>query len=485
MAKLKQKVISGFIWTVGEKFGSIMVRMLVGWVLMNYLMPEQYAPIIMLGVFLAISKVLTDSGFGQALIQCREATPTDYSSVFYLNIVLSVVLYLVLTILLVVMVWYYDTPLLYKIGPWLFLSGPIDALGFVQIAKLTREMRFDVLSKMHFTANVTSSVIAVTMAITGWGVWALVAQAVSLSIMRTGMAWAMTSWRPAGAFSIESIRKLFRFGSNLLYTGLVSETFGNLSQLVIPKTAGGTQLGLYDKTRKLKDDVAYTITLSLASVTFPAFSSMQNEDEKLKLASRKVIAVISLALFPIMGGLMVTGSEIFHIFIDESKGWWDGIGYFQLFCISALFMPLTHIMLNILKAKGSSRTIFKLEVIKKTFAVAVLAFTAPISVQAIVYGYLAWMAFEMMVNVIAAKRLVNYRWTEILTDTLPYLGITVIMVVSVGGIGCIIPGMTLGITLGAKIVTGIIVYVLLNLIFCLPAWRDAVEISRTLLKREK
>ncbi len=487
MAKLKHKVVSGFLWTAGEKFGSIVVKLLMSLVLMNYLAPEEHAPIIMLGVFLAVSNVLIDSGFGQALVQRKEVTLTDYTSVFYLNIVLAALLYVILVALLGAIVWFYrendSAPMLYTVGPWLFASGPIAALGMVQSAKLTREMRFDLLSKMHLSSNLISSVITIIMAVSGCGIWSLVAQPLTLSISRTTILWLVTSWRPQGRFSMDSIRKLFSFGSNMLYTGLISEMFGNLSQLVIPKTAGAAQLGLYDKTRKLKDEVSYTVMLALANVTFPAFASMQDEDEKLKMASRKVIAVITLVLFPVAGGLMVTGSEIFHIFVDSK--WWGGITYFQLFCISAFFMPLTFITLNLIKAKGSSKTILRLEILKKTFTVAVIACTAPISVTAMVYGYLLWMAFEMVVNVVAARRFVKYSVGEIAADTLPSLGVTLIMMAAVVAVNALLPDMTLGVSLLIKIATGVAVYVAVNLLLRLPAWEDTVEVIRSLIFKKR
>lgn len=483
MTKLKQQVVSGFIWTAGEKFGSMILKFAVGLVLLAHLTPADYALVAILTVFVLISGLLVDGGFGLALIQAKNVTDKDYTSVFYLNIGLAALLYLLMLSILGVLVWFYDSPEIYALGPWLFAQGIIMSLGFVQHAKLSREMRFDVLSKMYMIANVVSSGVALAMILTGWGIWSIVGQRLSYAVTHTASLWIMAPWKPSGKFSMDSIKRLFRFGSNMLYTGLLTQVFSKLTELVIPKVGNVAQLGLYNKTLSLKDEVANTIQLSIVNVTFPAFSSLQSEDEKLKLASRKVISVISLILFPVMGGLITTSPEFFHLLLNEN--WWPGIPYFQLFCVSAFFMPLTYLTLNIIKAKGASRTVLKLEVIKKSFLLAVVAVTATINVTAMVYGYVVWMAFEMVANIIASGRFVKYSFSEIARDSLPYLGMTAIMTACVASIGFLFPGMPLWPLIAIKIIIGVVVYVGMNIFMRLPAYRDALEIAKGLFKKKK
>ena len=481
MAKLKQQVVSGFLWTAGEKFGSMILKFIVGLVLLAHLTPDDYALVAILTVFVLISGLLVDGGFGLALIQAKNVTEKDYTSVFYLNIALATLLYLLLLCLLGFLVWFYDNPEIYTLGPWLFAQGIIMSLGFVQRAKLSREMRFDVLSKMYIIANVVSSGVALGMILTGFGIWSIVGQRLSYAVAHTASLWIMAPWRPHGKFALDSIKRLFRFGSNMLYTGLLTQVFSKLTELVIPKVGNVSQLGLYNKTLSLKDEVANTIQLSIVNVTFPAFSSLQSEDEKLKLALRKVISVISLILFPVMGGLITTSPEFFHLLLNEN--WWPGIPYFQLFCVSAFFMPLIYLTLNIIKAKGASRTVLKLEIIKKSFLLATVAVTANINVIAMVYGYVVWMAFEMAANVIVSQRFIKYSFLEIARDSLPYLGMTVIMTACVAGVGLLLPNMHLWPLLAVKIIVGITVYLGMNLFFRLSAFQDAMEISKNLFKK--
>ncbi len=483
MAQLKQKVVSGFIWSAGEKFGSLALKMGTGLVLWAYLTPTDYTPVIILSIILGVSNLLTDSGFGVALVQHKNTTRTDYTSVFYLNMALAILFFIISMSMLGVIVRFYPMPEIYDLAPWIFIQGVIMALGLIQRTKLMREMRFALLSKIYLGANIVSTAISIYMVVTGWGIWSFVMQGLSYCSVQTLLLWVTNRWRPRGKFSVDSIKKLFTYGSNMLYTGLVTHLANSLPRLVIPKVGSEAQLGLYDKTLSLKDDISNAIILSIANVTFPAFSSLQSEDEKLKVASRKVIAVISLLLFPVMGGLIVTSNDFFHLLLKES--WWPGVPYFRLFCVSAFFVPLSYLTLNIIKAKGASGMVLRLEVIKKAFLVAMVACTAPVGVEAMVYGYVAWVAFEMVVNVVASKRILKYPFAEIIQDSLPCLGVTLVMMVCVAGIGFLFPGMPLWLSLVVKVVTGIAVYAGINLLLRLPAYKDAVEIVQSLIRKKK
>lgn len=480
MGGLKKRVVSGFIWTAGEKFGSMTIKLVTGLFLMDLIPPEQHGVIGLLAPFYLIGITLTDGGFDQALIQRKDISEKDYNSVFYLNIFLSLLLYALLLGFSGVIARFYEAPVLGRLAPWIFAVTPLNALGMVQITKLNREMRFNVLSKIYITSTIVSSATALTMAFTGWGVWSFVGQLLSLHFVRVVMAWGMSSWRPKKEFSMKSVKSLFSYGSNMLFTNLIARFFNNLSQLVVGQISTLSQVGYYDKALKLKEETSNAIQLSIISVTFPAFSALQSEDEKLKFASRKVIAVISLVLFPAMAGLILVSPEVFRMLLPQ---WLPAVPYFQIFCCSSFFMPLTYICLNIIKAKGASRTVLKLEIIKKAFTLAVIAYTATIGVEAMVGGYVLWVAFEMIVNVIASRRLVPYSLGEMLSDTLPYLGITAAMFLGVMAVGSIWPGMTLGVKLAVKVLAGLLIYLSGNLVIKPQAWQDAIQIVGTLLKR--
>ena len=480
MGELQHKVVSGFLWTVGEKFGSMLLRLVTGLGLMHLIPPATHGLMGLLAPFYLIGTTLTDGGFDQALIQRKDVKNIDYNSVFFLNISLSIILYLILLLISGVIASFYDAPEISKIAPWVFAITPISAIGMVQMTKLNREMKFNVLSKVHLTSTLLSSAIALAMAFSGCGVWSFVGQLLSLHLTRVIMVWSMSSWRPKKEFSLQSIKSLFSFGSNMLLTNIITRLFNNLSQLVVGRIGSLSQVGYYDKALRLKEETSNSIQLSIISVTFPAFAKLQCEDEKLKFASRKVISVISLILFPAMAGLILVSPEVFRMLLPD---WMPAVPYFQLFCVSALFMPLIYICLNIIKAKGASRTVLKLEIIKKAFTFAVIIYTATISVEAMVIGYIIWTLFEMIVNIIAARRFIAYNIREILQDTLPYLGITLLMFAGVSGLVYLFHGMTLGITLMVKILAGILLYVALNVLIRPQAWNDALQITKNLLSK--
>lgn len=477
MGVLQKKVVSGFIWTSAEKIGSMLLKLLVSYVLLDKIAPDQHGLIALLMPFYLAGATLTDGGFDQALIQRKKISDTDYSSVFFFNIIISLILYGLLVGLSLLLAGFYEAPMLRQLSPWLFAAIPIGALGLVQQSILNREMRFAQLSKIHITANLLSSAITLYMVLTGWDIWSLVSQIVALQVVRVAMFWIISPWRPKEKFSILSIKSLFSYGSNILFANLISRFFGSLSQLVIGKIYGTTRLGFYDKALKLEEETSSTIQLSILSVTFPAFSQLQDENEKLKIASRKVIAVISLVLFPAMAGLIMISPEIFGMLLPQ---WMQSVPYFQIFCLSAFFLPPTYVCLNIIKAKGASRTVLKLEIIKKAFAIAVIALTAAISVKAMVVGYVIWMAFEMGANILGSHRFIKYPLKEILKDTLPYLGMTAVMFGAAIGMGLLFPELALWQIIIVKIITSAIVYLGLNLLFRPAAWIDSLGIVRSL-----
>lgn len=479
--KLKQQVVSGFLWSAIEKVGSLVILFFVQVILMRLLSPVEYGLLAIISAFSAIASSVVDSGFSQALIQKQGATEKDYNSVFYLNIAISIVLYLILCLASVPVAKFYNAPAISEVMPVLALILPINALTLIHNTIKIKRMEFKVLSKTNLTASLVSGIIAISLALAGYGKWALVANILTLYVMRAILLWIQSDWRPKAEFSINSVKGLFRLGSRLFATGLITQTFNNIPQLIIGKAYGTAHAGLYSQSIKFKDILSQAVALPVQNVTFPAFATIQDEDEKLKLSCRKVVNILSFALFPVMIGLVAVAEEAIYVAFKEQ--WLPAVPYFKILTLSAIFMPLTNICQNIMKAKAAGNLILTLELVKKTFALIIIIYAASISVMAMAWAYLIWMGFEMLVNIVFVRRVLDYRTSEQIRDTLPYLIMAGVMYCAVVLCGHLIGDVKPIILLTTKMAIGVVVYLILAWIFKPDAWEEVAQIVKNALKK--
>lgn len=478
--ELKKQVVSGFFWTAAEKFSSLFVHLCAQVMLLRLLVPEDFGLLAMLAVFTAVSSSIVDSGFSQALIQKKKAEDIDYDSIFWLNLALAGALYLIMFFSAGAIARFFDAPVLARIAPWVFLTLPLSALGLIPNTILTRNMDFRKISKANFAASLSAAVAVVALAYTGFGVWALVGQTIVLYGVRTTVLWASTMWRPAARFSMASVRGLFGLGSRFFAIGLITQLFNNLSLAIIGKFYSAGMLGFYERALKLRNSAADAISLPVQNVTFPAFASLQDEEAKFVLAGRQVIAVLSFILFPVMSGLIAIAPEGFMIAGQEK--WMPAVPYFRILCLSAFCIPLSNISLNMLKAKGRGDTLLKIEVIKKAVGFAFIIYGATVSVMAVAWAYLAWTAFEMIVNLNRANHTVGYPLRQQAADTLPYLALSAAMFACVMGTERLLAGSSVYLLLGAKTAVGAAVYIALSWLLKPAAWNETRQLVRSRLR---
>ncbi|MCD8102851.1 MAG: lipopolysaccharide biosynthesis protein [Alistipes sp.] len=472
----RKKVISGFVWSAGEKFATSAMRIIAGVVVLRYLSPGEFGVVEMLAVFSLIAYTIVDSGFSQALIRKKEASCRDYNSIFYLNIAIAVALYLLLVGLSYPLARFFRQPELVSFAPVLFLTLPLSALGLIQTTILTRAMDFRTLSKVSFASALVSCVLLVALAAAGYGPWALIWQTVATEVVKTGLLWTASRWRPGRDFSAQSVRELYGFGSRLFLTGLISQVFTRVTTVIIGRMHNPAQVGLYNQSLKLKDSVATALGYSVHNVTYPALASYQDDEAKLQSASRKVVQVLSFLLFPVMAGLILVAPEGFAIAGGER--WMPAVPYFRIFCVSAFFLPLTYASLNILKAKGEGNTILRAEIIKKAFALTVITAAAFISVTALAWAYTVWMGFEMCVNAWYGRLKNDYTYRRQAADTLPYLAMSALMFLAVWGVARLFGDIGAGAALGLKVLTGTAVYTLLAAAIRPAGWNETLTILR-------
>lgn len=419
MASLKDKTISGVFWSFLQKVGSRGVQFVVTIVLARLLTPADFGLIGMLAIFIALSQTLVQAGFSQALIQKKDTDEEDYSSVFYINLVMSLVLYAILYVAAPYIADFYDQPELINLTRVLSLVFVINSLGYVQETRLKKSLDFKKLMYVHLPSTVLSGVVAVIMAYTGFGVWSLVAQRL---VMRGAFAvqlWIYSKWTPLWRFNKEKAKRLFSFGGRLMLSGVIHTVFDNLYQIVIGKFFPTQMLGYYENSNKLTKTPTSTISSVLNSVAFPAFSSIQDDNVKLRRGYKKIMQQVLFWLTPLLIIAAILAEPLIRFVLGDQ--WLPAVPFFQILCLARIFSPLTTYNLNLVNVKGRSDVYLKLEIIKKLFLGVGVAVAIPFGVYALVFFKLIFQIVVYFINSYYSGKFIGYpTWAQI-KDIAPVL----------------------------------------------------------------
>ncbi|MBQ5874543.1 MAG: lipopolysaccharide biosynthesis protein, partial [Alistipes sp.] len=313
--QLTNNVTSGVAWSVAEKIGSALLQAVVSIVVANAIMPMDMGIMAVLTVFTTLAQVVVDSGFSQTLIRKAAPTAEEYRAVFRFNILSSLILYALLSIASPAIARYYGWPLLATVAPVLFLLLPLNALCVIQNTIMVREFRFAQLSTITFASSLISGIIAITMALTGFGIWSLVGQRVSMMAAKAAMLWWKSNWRPRSAQRASSLREMAPYSLRLMTTDIINSLYNNIAQLFIGNIYSGSVLGYFNQAQKLKDMPVNSTMQSVQSVTFPALSKIGDNDVKFSEGYRRVVMLTAFVMFPIMAGLIATAEDIYTLLL--------------------------------------------------------------------------------------------------------------------------------------------------------------------------
>lgn len=419
MTSLKEKAVKGVFWSSIDRFSSQGIQFIFSILIARMLLPSDYGVIAMLGIFLAVSQSFIDSGFGTALVQKIDRTETDFSTVFYFNILVACFFYGLLWIISPYIASFYDIPLLESVTKAVALTLIFNALGGIQNAKLTIAIDFKTRAKISLMCTISTGIIGLIMAYKGYGVWALVTQNIANSILNATLLWLFVRWIPQRTFSMQSFRQLFGFGSKLLASGLLDTIYNNIYPLVIGKFFSASTLGVYSRASSLAQYPSSNLTSVLQSVTFPVLSSIQNDEERLGNAYRRLLRMSVFIIFPLMIGLSAVADPFIRLVLTDK---WEGAIYLlQIVCFSMMWYPVHAINLNLLQVKGRSDYFLKLEIIKKIIGVSMLCITVPIGIVAMCYGSICTSIICLGVNTHYTWKLIGYGFKRQMREMLPTL----------------------------------------------------------------
>ena len=428
-----KSVISNFIWRFAERSGAQLVTFVVSIVLARLLMPEDYGTIALVTVFTTIMQVFVDSGLGTALIQKKDADDLDFSSVFYFNFVVCIILYLVMFFAAPLIASFYNMPELTPVVRVISLTIVFSGVKGVQQSYVSRNMLFKRFFYATLGGTIFSAFLGIAMAYAGFGVWAIVAQQLSNTAIDTLILWITVKWRPKLMFSWNRLKGLLSFGWKVLCSALLDTVYGNLRNLLIGKIYSSSDLAFYNQGDKFPKLIVSNINTSIDSVLLPAMSKEQDDKDRVKKMTRRSIMVSCYIMAPLMIGLASCASNVVTIVLTEK--WLPCVFFLQIFCITYMFFPIHTANLNAIKAMGRSDLFLKMEIWKKVIGMILLLSTMFISVKAMAYSLLISTLTSMIINSWPNKKLLDYSFLEQMKDILPSILLAVGMGVAVNLIG--------------------------------------------------
>lgn len=455
---LKEKTAKGLFWSFFDRFGQQVIAFVFNLIMANLLLPSDFGLISVLAVFIAISTTLIDSGFGNALIREKEEPDnTVYSTIFLFNFFISVSIYLVLYISSPFIASYFDKPILLTLSRIACIPIIINALGLVQQVKLIRQVDFKTITRINLTSTIVSGCIAIVSAYKGLGVYAIVVQNISNSILKIILLWAKTKWIPQIHFSKKVLSRFFSYSSKIAIVGIINVIFDNLYILFIGKYHNMTKLGYYSYAKKIHDVPSFAISLAVQDVTFPVLSKLVSEEERLVRAFRKSIKMASFLLFPVLWGLGTISESFFAVFLKAE--WQPCVILLQILCITSPFTALCVTNDNLILAKGQSPLFLIITIIKKTLLIICLIATLTQGLTAMVVGLSICNFLFYIINTIATYKTIRFSVFHQFKDILPYMAMSIVMCATVYSLSLFITNHYLLCPL--QIIVGALVYWLL------------------------
>src|SRR5690606_25512914 len=360
---LRKKAIGGVIWTVVDTFVLRGFSFLATIVLARWLGPDEFGLVGMIAVFIAIGTSITDSGLSSSLIRTKDADDRDFSTVFILNMGLSLGVYLVLFVAAPYIADFFNQSILTDVVRVYCLSFVFSAFSAVQLARLNANMQFKKIARLNLPGTVIGTLAGLLMGYFGYGVWAIVGMYLVSQCVKSISLWMSSGWRPSFLYSKEKAYYHYGYGYKLMLSGLLNTVFQNIYNIVIGRFYSPRELGFFERSKSFNEYPVNTITSVISKVTFPLLASLQDEKERISAVYKKLMQLSFFITAPLMLGAGSIAYPLFSLVLGEQ--WIEAVPYFQILCLSGMFYPIHAFNLNVFKVYGRSDLFLKLEIIKK------------------------------------------------------------------------------------------------------------------------
>ena len=426
---LKQKAASGMVWTALQKYSTMFISFISGIILARLLTPYDYGCIGMLSIFMVLAETFIDGGFGSALIQKKQPTQEDYSTIFWWNICMAVLMYAILFMSAPAIARFYNIPLLSDVLRVQGLVLFIYAFNIVQRNQLRKKLNFKLLSIVSIITSVTTLSVTIFMAYSGYGVWALVAANLISSAIPAIVFWFYVKWRPIWIFSKKSFSELFSFGVYMFLTHLINQFSSKLGRLMIGKLYSPVILGYYSKAASTEELASRSISSIMTQVTYPLYVQVQDDMVAMRNMIKRLTMTLSYVTFPMIFILMLCAKPIFILLYSDR--WLQSVPYFQVLCLIGLSSCLQSVNTQPIAAIGKSRTMFLWTLAKRTFGLTfMIGGIILFGMKGFLVGVVLFNWFCYFVNIGLVSKYIGYKWTRQLMDLVPVTIVCLLALVS-------------------------------------------------------
>lgn len=474
-----KNIVNNFVWRFAERCGAQIVTLIVSIVLARILSPSDFGTVSLVMVFTTIMQVFVDSGLGTALIQKKDADDLDFSSVFYFNLVVCLILYIGMFVAAPYISCFYNDSSLTAIIRVISLTIVISGVKGIQQSYVSRNMLFKRFFFATLGGTIFSAFLGIGMAYMGYGVWSIVAQQLSNTAIDTSILWITVKWRPKKLFSWARLKGLLSYGWKLLASSLLDTVYNNLRNLIIGKIYTSADLAYYNQGDKFPKVIVTNINASIDSVLLPSMSGEQDNAERVKSMTRRAIKTSTYIMAPLMMGLLFCAEPVVKLLLTEK--WIPCVPSLRIFCFTYMFWPIHTANLNAIKAMGRSDLFLRLEIIKKAMGLILLLLTMRISVMAMAYSLIVSGILSQVINSWPNWKLLNYKYIEQLRDILPSIIVATCMGICVYCIGFL--SLPTIITLIVQVVVGATIYIGVSAIFKLEEFEYLVGMVKSFLKK--
>lgn len=462
----RNQVFSNFLWRFSERTGAKLISFAVTILLARMLEPEDYGMVALISVFISILQIFVDGGFGNALIQKKDADDADFSTVFYFNMLLCILLYGGLFAAAPLIAEVYGKPEFVCMIRVLGMVIPISGVKNIQQAYISKTMQFKRFFFATLFGTLLSAAIGILMAYRGLGAWALIAQNLSNMLTDTLILQLTVKWRPRRFFSLERLGKLFSYGWLLVACNVVNTFYENFRQLIIGKLYSSAELACYNKGQRYPYMIVSNINTSLDSVLFPVMAQTQDEKERLYGIAKRSITVGHYVMAPLMMGLAFMARPLVALVLTEK--WLPCVPYLRIFCTIYMFQPIYTVNMNVIAAVGRSGLRLKQEFIAKGMGIVLLLLTMRHGVLMIALAYMASSFFNQIVNSYPNRKIIGYSWIAQMRDVLP----STLLAVFMGGCVYMVSFLHMGLLLQVliQVLAGVLIYVFGSILFRIDAF---------------
>jgi O-antigen/teichoic acid export membrane protein len=472
---LSQQALDGVLWASVEKFGGKILQFLTTIFLARILAPEDFGVVAMISIFFAISLILIDSGFSQALIREDEISEEEKATTFYINFITAIILFATLWFLAPLISRFFNEPILVWMTRFMALIPIFFSFTIIQRALYSHQINFRTQAIVNLIAAALSGGSAVVLGWYGFGAWAIATQQVVMAFVTSFLFWGINPWVPEGFIEKKSFKKLFGFGSNLMISGLISTSFNEVYKVIIGRIYSSSLLGFYAQAENVRDVVAKNLIQVMVIVTYPALSKVKRDLQRLKDGYRKVLQVISFFIFPAMFGVILVAEPMIITFIGSK--WLSSVPILQLLALSGMIHHLHVINLNVLKVIGRSDLILKLAGIKTIGALIAIAIGLNFGFWGLILAQVFSSYVSLYINMIYTARLIDYTKLDQFKDVFSILVYTLPMVGVVYGLNLLNYNYE-SLRLFVLVVSGIVVYIATSLLLKPKPFKDMIYILR-------